>query len=129
MEYSNSDLRYGLGPNVAMKIPASSFDSTVSFYRDVLRLPVVPVDEELSPTVARSFRVDSGAITLWLDRVADEDAVGVWLELLTSDLPDAVEHLATHGVSPEDWREPIPPGTQAHWVCNPVAIPHVLHAG
>lgn len=129
MEHVDPRTLYSLGSNVAMKIPASSYDSTVSFYRDVLGLTVVPVDDDLSPKVMRSYRVDSGALTLWLDCVAEEDAVGVWLELLPPDLTVAVQHLAAHGVSPQDWREPFPPGTEAHWMCNPVEIPHVLHVG
>lgn len=128
MEHSDQVPSYRLGHNLAMKIPASSYEPTVSFYRDVLRLTVVSVDDELSPKVTRSSRIDAGAITLWLDCVADEDAVGVWLELVTSDLPEAMSHLAAHGVGAEDWREPFPAGTEAHWVCNPVEVPHVLHA-
>ena len=129
MEHADDRPTFELGPNVAMKIPESSYDATLAFYRDVLGLTLAPVDDELSPKVLRSCRIDSGPLTLWLDCVADEDAVGVWLELVTSDLPAAVRHVAAHRVLPEDWREPFPPGTDAHWVCNPLEIPHVLHGG
>lgn len=111
-----------------MKVPAARFEETVAFYRDTLGLPIAEHEEPTSPTVSRSVRVEFGPCTLWLDRVDNYAKADLWLELHTDALPNAVQHLAEHGVRPQDELEEFPDGSEAHWICNPVGVPHVLHA-
>ncbi len=120
--------RFSGGVNIAMKVPAAKFDATLAFYRDTLGLDVVEEPNEPVGMRSRSVRMEFGGSTLWLDRVDNYARAEVWLELRTDDLDAAVTHLAEHGTHPQDELEALPPGTRAHWVCNPVDVPHILHA-
>lgn len=121
--------RFRGGTNIAMKIPVAQYSATLAFYRDVLGLEVVEDAAAPSGMVTRSARVMFGACTLWLDQVENYASAGLWLELLTDDLDAATAHLERHGVTPQDELEPFPTGSRAHWVSNPVFVPHVLHPG
>ncbi|RLV54902.1 VOC family protein [Aeromicrobium phragmitis] len=117
------------GTNIALKVPAAQYPATVAFYRDVLGLDVVENAAEPYGMVTTSARMEFGPCTLWLDQVENYASAGVWLELLTDDLDAASAHLERHGVRAQDELEPFPAGSRAHWVSNPVFVPHVLHAG
>lgn len=120
--------RFAGGVNLALKIPAVRYDTVVAFYRDVLGLDTTEAAAEPSGMVRRSARVEFGPCTLWLDRVDNYAQPDLWLELTTDDLESAVRHLGAHGVPTQDELEPFPEGSRAHWVSNPVGVPHVLHA-
>ncbi|MFN3601632.1 MAG: VOC family protein [Dietzia sp.] len=117
------------GTNIAMKIPAARYDDTVAFYRDTLGFDVVEEATPATGTVSRTARTGFGPCTLWFDCVDNYAQPDIWLELLTDDLGSAVDHLGRAGVSPRDELEPFPEGSTAHWICNPVGVPHVLHPG
>lgn len=115
------------GHNIAMKLPKAQFDRTVAFYRDILGMEVT--DDSSDPVaegVIRSAAVRFGPVTLWLDRVDNYAHADLWLELFTDDVDRATEYLATQGVAVQDELEPLPAGMAAHWISNPVGVPHIV---
>ncbi|PSK93636.1 glyoxalase/bleomycin resistance protein/dioxygenase superfamily protein [Murinocardiopsis flavida] len=115
------------GHNIAMKLPKAQFDHTIAFYRDILGMAVT--DESgaaVAGIVAQSASVQLGPVTLWFDRVDNYARADLWLELFTDDVDQAARHLAAHGVAVQDELEPFPPGMNAHWISNPVGIPHIV---
>lgn len=115
------------GNNIAMKLPRAQFDRTVAFYRDILGMEVTEdSDETVTEGVVQSAAVRFGPVTLWLDRVDNYAHADLWLELFTDDVDRATEHLAAHGIPVQDELEPFPSGMNAHWISNPVAIPHIV---
>jgi hypothetical protein len=119
--------RFRGGLNVAMKIPKAKFDETLAFYRDTLGLKVTEeTGAGTGGAVSKSASVEFGPITLWFDLVENYAQAELWLELFTDDLEHAIQHLAEHGVVTQDELEPFPAGLDAHWVTNPVGIPHVV---
>ena len=107
------------GINIAMKLPPNVFDQTVSFYKDVLRLPVI---EEESASVVLAF----GANRLWLDRAGQFNQAEIWLEIFTDDIPAASDHLNRRGVLRRDGIEPLPEEFDGFWICNPADIIHIV---
>lgn len=115
------------GHNIAMKLPKAQFDRTVAFYRDVLGMDVTDDSgEAIAEGVVQSAAVRFGPVTLWLDRVDNYARADLWLELFTDDVDRATEHLAAHGFPVQDELEPIPSGMNAHWISNPVGVPHII---
>ncbi|SDK62385.1 Glyoxalase/Bleomycin resistance protein/Dioxygenase superfamily protein [Glycomyces sambucus] len=119
--------RFEGGRNIAMKLPKARFDAVVAFYRDVLGMTVTDEsDADVAAGVAQCASVAFGPVTLWLDRVDNYTGAELWLELCTDDVDAAMAHLAAHGVSPQDELEALPPGSDGHWISNPVMIPHLV---
>ncbi|WP_033423926.1 VOC family protein [Actinomadura flavalba] len=112
------------GVNIAMKIPKAEFEATVAFYRDVLRFDVVP-DETGTRDVSRTYRVQYGPTTLWLDCVDHYARPDLWLDLRTDDLARATAHLAAAGVATCDEIEDLG-DAPAHWIKNPAGLVHLL---
>jgi catechol 2,3-dioxygenase-like lactoylglutathione lyase family enzyme len=117
------------GANIALKIPKADYDATVAYYRSTLGMPVREVEDTGAPTVARSHLVDFGPIRLWLDRVDHATRSDVWLEVTTTDLPAATQHLEAAGRVPCDEIEPLDAiGETAHWIRDPAGVVHLLTA-
>ncbi|MFD5315994.1 VOC family protein [Streptomyces sp. NPDC127098] len=117
------------GHNIAMKLPKAQFDRTVAFYRDVLGMEVTDAsDQAVTEGVAQSASVPFGPVTLWFDRVDNYSHAELWLELFTDDVDQATAHLAAHGVATRDELEPLPSGMNAHWISDPVGIPHIVRS-
>ncbi|CAM4451968.1 VOC family protein [Nocardia ninae] len=115
------------GRNIAMKLPRAQFDRTVAFYRDTLGMEVTDNSgEAVAEGVIQSAAIQFGPVTLWLDRVDNYARADLWLELFTDDVDRATEHLAAHGVPVQDELEPLPSTMKAHWISNPVGIPHIV---
>lgn len=115
------------GHNIAMKLPKAQYDETIAFYRDILGMEVT--DEAgygVDGVVAQSASVQFGPVKLWLDRVDNHARGDLWLEIFTDDVDRAMQHLADHGVTPQDELEPFPPRLDAHWITNPAAITHLV---
>jgi len=106
-----------------VKIPKSKYESTVSFYRDILKLKVEEKPIE-NPTVSRTHRVEFGPNILWLDCVDNYTHSEVWLELRTDDVEKATSYLKSKGVEPCDELEQIPDGT--HWIMDPAGTVFIL---
>ncbi len=107
------------GTNIAMKLPSHLFEKTVSFSRDILRLPV------LEEAVA-SVPFDFGASRLWLDRTDHFSQAEIWLELTTDDVPAAADYLAQKGTARRDEIEALSEGFEGFWISNPANLIHLV---
>lgn len=107
------------GPNIAMKIPPSEYQTTLQFYRDVIGLPQLD-----------SYRPDSvfqfGSSLLWLDSTPEVEKSEIWLELIASDTAIAAEYLSRSGVERCDSVENLPPGFDGFWIRSPASIVHLI---
>ncbi|MGJ3261773.1 MAG: hypothetical protein ACFE0R_00920 [Salinarimonas sp.] len=101
----------GPGRNIAIKVPLHRWDETVAFYRDRVGLAVVRTQAD---SVAFAF----GEMTLWVDRVATQSQVDVWLELFTDDPDGALEAL---GSPKRDELEPLG-DVNGHWTSDPAGV-------
>jgi len=99
------------GSNVAIKVPLYRWGETVVFYRDRVGLREVKRTED---SVAFEF----GEMVLWIDRVARQSQVDVWLELRTDDATAALEQL---GSPDRDELEPLD-GVKGHWTSDPAGV-------
>lgn len=110
------ETRFSGGVNIAIKIPKSKYEQTVTFYRDILKLSVEESPIE-NPTVSRTHKVIFGPNTVWLDCVDNYAHAEVWLELKTPEIAAATEYLESKGVHTVDELEKIP--ENAHWIMDP----------
>ncbi len=113
------------GKNIAMKVPAHEFDSTVAFYRDVLGLRQIPAT---SPDQFDSVTFEFGDKNLWLDKTAGLSQAEVWLEVETDDIEGAAAYLAEMGCARRDEIEPLPSDFRGFWISNPCNIIHLMVA-
>ncbi len=104
------------GHNIAIKVPLYKWAETVAFYRDRVGLDVI---EEQPDSIAFSF----GHMTLWIDKVAHQSQVDVWLELFSDD-PDKA--LATLGSPKRDEIEPLE-NVHGHWTSDPAGTILLVH--
>lgn len=111
-----SDLIYG-GVDVAMKVPPHQYEATISFYRDVVQLKEIEVEDV-------SFEL--GPIRLWIDKVPTMSQAELWLEFMTPDFDSAAEHLEKAGVLRCDPIEPLPSSLRGGWILNPAGIVHLV---
>jgi predicted enzyme related to lactoylglutathione lyase len=112
------------GKNIAMKIPAHEYDSTVRFYREVLRF------KEITGNGANDTpRFEFGDKVLWLDRMPGLSQSEIWLEIVASDINEASKYLAAQGCQRRDEIEPLPSGFNAFWVSSPSNIIHLVSSG
>ena len=117
-------LEFEPGINIAMKIPAHEYDSTVRFYREVLRF------KELSGSGAdETPRFEFGDKVLWLDRMPGLSQAEIWLEVVATDIAKAAEYLEGQGCHRRDEIEPLPDGFKAFWVSSPSNIIHLVSCG
>ena len=107
------------GTDIAMKLPLHHYQKTVSFYKDVLRLPLLTEND-----TGCSF--EFGKIHLHLDLVPSLSQAEVWLEVATDDTTLAAEYLSAQRVTRRDEVEPLPEGFDGFWVCNPADIIHLV---
>lgn len=108
-----------------MKVPPHLWDSTVAFYRDVLKQKVVEEGVAKSsgtPYICFQF----GENQLWIDRVSSVSQAEVWLEIKTNDIDAASETLKKAGVVRRDEIEKLPGEMQAFWIQNPASIIHLV---
>jgi len=117
------DIQFEAGINIAVKIPKSKYEKTVTFYRDILKLPVEEKQID-NPTVSRTYQVSFGNNTLWLDCVDNYTHAETWLELNTPDVKDAAAYLEKHGVATCDELEALP--ENMHWIQDPAGTVFVL---
>ena len=117
------EARFAGGVNIAIKIPKSKYDRTVSFYKDILKLEVEekPID---SPTISRTHQVQFGNNIVWLDCVDNYTHSETWLELQTPDVDAATRYLAENGVETCDELEKLPEGM--HWITDPAGTVFIL---
>ena len=116
------DINFEGGVNIALKIPKRTYEKSVSFYRDVLKLEIEekPINH---PSVSRTHKVKFGPNTLWLDCVDTYTQPETWLELNTPDVEAARRYLEENGISTCDEIEEISDG---HWIADPAGAIFVL---
>jgi len=109
------------GRNIALKVPTHQWEQTVTFYKDVLGLPLM---EEFAPDMVFDF----DGKRLWLDEGEHMSQSEVWLEIMCDDSEEAGRYLAMHDITRCDHIEPLPPGFSAFWVSSPGGIIHLVTA-
>ena len=112
--------KYSGARNIAIKVPPHEWEQTVSFYRDILGLPVIDNLPSATPTVVFQF----GTNRLWVDRVEALSQAEIWLEVSTSNVPAAARHLKKAGVVRRDEIEAL--DFEAFWVSSPSGIIHLV---
>ena len=116
---TKSNVNFTGGGNIAIKTPAHTFDQTISFYRDVLKLPVLKKSEF-------SYAFQFGKVCLWIDRVANISHADIWLEVGTDDTSAASTYLEDQGVLHRDEVEDLPDGFDGFWVSSPSGVIHLV---
>lgn len=116
-------IKFEGGHNIAIKIPKSRYDKTVTFYKEVLKLEVTekPID---NPTVSRTHEVKFGSNIVWLDCVDNYTHSEIWLELQTPDVSKAAEYLKQNGIETCDELEKIP--AENHWIMDPAGTVFII---
>jgi catechol 2,3-dioxygenase-like lactoylglutathione lyase family enzyme len=114
-----TDVTFSGSRNIAMKVPSYLYEATVQFYRDVVGLKLL---ERHAPLVVFEF----GGNQLWIDDVPALSQAEVWLELTTTDLAAAADHLQANQVVRRDEIELLPEGFQGFWISNPCSIIHMV---
>ena len=118
-----SNIKFEGGINIAIKIPKSKYEKTVSFYKDVLKLGVTERSIN-NPTVSRTHEVQFGNNTVWLDCVDNYTHSETWLELKTPDVARATEYLKNNGIDTCDELEKIP--DENHWIMDPAGTVFII---
>ena len=111
------------GKNIAMKVPAHEFDSTVAFYRDVLGFEAV---DSLSPDGIESTGFKFGDKNLWIDKVPGISQAELWLEVVAEDIEPASAYFKKNNCTRRDEIEPLPEGLRGFWISNPAHIIHLI---
>ncbi|MBA2562801.1 MAG: hypothetical protein H0V14_07785 [Chitinophagaceae bacterium] len=112
------------GINIAIKIPKTKYEETVTFYRDILKLEVLEKPIE-NPTVSKTHQVKFGNNILWLDCVDNYTHSETWLELKTADVDNATRYLKSKGIDTCDELEKIP--DNMHWIMDPAGTVFILN--
>lgn len=99
------------GWNIAMKVPAGLFGAAVDFYRRAVGLDVIA---ERPNSVGFAF----GSMTLWIDGVDHATHAEVWLELVSSAVPEATDRLVAAGARVADEIETLERADR-HWIIDP----------
>ena len=110
------DTKFEAGINIAIKIPKSKYEKTVTFYRDILKLEVEekPIDNS---TVSRTHEVKFGNNIIWLDCVDNYTRSEMWLQLTVPNVEEATNYLQLNGVETCDEIEELP--EEMHWIQDP----------
>ena len=119
MELTNEAPQFTAGKNIALKTPTHEFEKTVSFYRDVLKLPVLGEEGE-------SIFFEFGDKQLWVDNIPHLSQAEIWLEIRCDDIPAAEAYLEKMGVMRRDEIEPLPEGFDGFWVSSSSGIIHLI---
>ncbi|MCH8497342.1 MAG: hypothetical protein LAT63_02585 [Marinobacter sp.] len=109
---------------IAMKIPAHEYESTLHFYRNVLRFK-----EVTGSAPDDTPRFEFGDKVLWLDRMTGLSQAEIWLEIITNDIDQASEYLKASECQRRDEIEPLPSGFKAFWISSPTNIIHLVSSG
>lgn len=117
------NIKFSGGINIAVKIPKSKYEATVSFYKNILKLPVSKEKID-NPTVSQTHKVEFGSNTLWLDCVDNYTHSETWLELRTPDVERAAKYLKSNGVNTCDELEKIP--EDMHWIMDPAGTVFII---
>lgn len=106
------------GANIALKVPTHLLRQTISFYADVLELPLAHRQG--------GAIVDFGAVRLWIDGVPTMTQPELWLQVVAPDLERASQRLAAHAATRCDEIEPLPAAVNGFWVSGPGGVIHLV---
>lgn len=106
-----SDVTFTAGNNIAIKIPKFKYEETVSFYKDVVKLPYLGFQSN-----AHAFQF--GEVTLWLDCMENYSQSDVWLEIKTEKVKEAAEYLQKNQVPRRDEVE-VHENSPGYWISDP----------
>ena len=112
------------GKNIAMKVPLHEFDSTVSFYREILGFEVI---DARSTEETKSVKFRFGDKILWIDKLSGISQAEIWLEIVTDDIEAASKYFEENQCIRRDEIEPLPPGFNGFWLANPSNIIHLVN--
>lgn len=112
------------GKNIAMKVPVHEFDSTVSFYRDILGFEEVDAH---SPGSIEAVTFKFGDKNLWIDKIPGISQAEIWLEIVTDNIEDADKYLKDKNCTRRDEIEPLPAGFKGFWLASPSNIIHLIN--
>ncbi len=110
------NITFEAGINIAIKIPKSKYEKTVTFYRDILQLNVEEKPIK-NPTVSRTHEVKFGHNIIWLDCVDNYTHSETWLQLTVPDVETAAQYLLSNSVETCDELEELP--DNMHWITDP----------
>ena len=113
---------FAAGQNIAMKVPPHQYEQTVTFYRDIIGLPVIKEEE---PHIVFKF----GDNKLWIDRVNHLSQSEIWLELECNDVKEAKKYLTSENIMRRDEIEKLPEGFEGFWIAGPNNIIHLISKG
>ncbi len=119
------DPKFNAGVNIAIKIPKSKYETTVIFYRDILKFEVVEKRID-NPTVSRTHEVRFGNNVIWLDCVDNYTHSETWLQLTVPDVNEATKYLKLNGIETCDELEELP--ENMHWITDPAGTVFNLQA-
>ncbi|MGS0561448.1 VOC family protein [Microbacterium aurugineum] len=117
-----TDSAFSGGRNIALKVPPHRYEATLAFYRDVLRLP-----EVAGPTGDATGFV-FGPCNLWVDNCPGLSQAEIWLEVVTADVEDAANVMASAGLARRDEIEDLGPGFDGFWISSPSDTIHLVAA-
>jgi catechol 2,3-dioxygenase-like lactoylglutathione lyase family enzyme len=107
------------GNNIAIKVPAHTYDQTIAFYRDTLGLPVL---EEVENGCTFQF----GPVRLWIDKVTNLSHPDIWLEIQTNDAEAASHYLHVHGIPRRDEVEQLQEDFDGFFISDPAGVIHLV---
>lgn len=114
-----SNPNFSGGVNIAIKVPLHKYEETVTFYREILNLPLVEEEPE-------GCIFQFGPIRLWVDKAPQLSQPDVWFELITNDTQSAATYLANHGVARRDELEQLPEDFDGFFVTDPAGVIHLV---
>jgi len=111
------------GENIAIKVPAHEFESTVAFYKDILGFEK---KETLTTDNLESVTFNFGNKKLWIDKVAGISQAEIWLEIVTENIEAASDYFKKNSCVRRDEIEPLPAGFRGFWISSPSNIIHLV---
>ena len=111
------------GANIAIKVPVHEYESTVTFYRDILGLKQVKLE---SPDKYESTAFEFGDKNLWIDKISAISQAEIWLEIKTDNIQKAKDYLEEKGYCRRDEIETLPSEFKGFWLSSPSNIIHLI---
>lgn len=99
------------GNNIALKIPKFKYEDTITFYREVLKLPYLGY-------ISNSHAFQFGQTTLWLDCMENYSQHDVWLDVQTGDMNVATAYFQEIQVPRRDEVERHE-NSNGYWISDP----------
>lgn len=117
------NINFSAGKNIALKVPEHEYTKTVDFYKKILNLTEVKLDNSLK---YNSAKFEFGDKFLWIDKVNSISQAEIWLEINTNDIKGAEKYLAEHNCIRCDEIEKLPDDFKGFWVSSPANIIHLI---